>query len=409
MQSRLTAITIVLLMRAVVFSASTTNTVVDFQPDLPLVFLDAKEQIVSDQKVRCALRLISTKGVTSDTSSPGVVRFHGATSQAYAKKSFALTLDKPVALIGLRESPHWVLNAAFVDRSLMRHKLSYDLFRSLSGAQEKRFSAGSRFVELFLNGQYHGAYLLMERVDGELLELQTYNSNKTSHACIYKAVDHAANFSRRGHAGYEQREPPPTTGEYWKPLEEFNSFVSSAPDPQFFDDQTGISSRLDIDSAIDFHLLVLFTSNMDGITKNFIFARDAITAAAPNPRFFFAPWDYDATFGRNWDATRVAPTAWLSNHLFDRLLTAKAFRQRFVARWKQLREGQFSVTAVQRMIDDNAKSLGEAVHRNAQRWRAQAGSYPDQLTFEQDVKEMKAWIAERSQWLDQQIDKIAAQ
>jgi hypothetical protein len=54
------------------------------------------------------------------------------------------------------------------------------------------------------------------------------------------------------------------------------------------------------------------------------------------------------------------------------------------------------------------RTLGEAVQRNAQRWRSQAGAYPDRLTFEQDIKEMKAWIAERSQWLDQQIDKMAA-
>jgi spore coat protein H len=409
MQLRLTAIGIVLLTGATGLSASVTNTIVDFQPNLPLVFLDAKEQIVSDQKVSCRLRIMAAKnGRETSNAWTGVVRFHGATSQAYAKKSFALTLDKPAALVGLRESPHWVLNAAFVDRSLMRHKLSYDLFRSLSDAQDKRFAASSRFVEVFLNGKYHGAYLLMERVDRELLELQSYKSNKTSHACIYKAVDHAANFGRPDHAGYEQREPPLTTGEYWKPLDEFNSFVSSAPDAQFFDERTGISSRLNIDNAIDFHLLVLFTSNMDGITKNFIFARDALTATNTEARFFFAPWDYDATFGRNWDATRVAPTAWLSNHLFERLLSAKAFRERFAARWKRLREGPFSVKAVQQMIDDNVRTLGEAVQRNAQRWRGQAGAYPDRLTFEQDVQEMKAWIVERSQWLDQQIDRMAA-
>jgi hypothetical protein len=411
MQLRLTAIAIVLLMRSIGFSASLTNATVDFQPNLPLIFLDAKEQIVSDQKVPCTLRVMTAKSGAGQTSNAltGVVRFHGATSQAYAKKSFAVTLDKPMALVGLRESPQWILNAAFVDRSLMRHKLSYDLFRSLSTARHRRFAAGSRFAEVFLNGTYHGAYLLMERVDRELLELQSYNSNQTSHACIYKAIDHAANFGGADHAGYEQREPPLTTGEYWKPLDEFNSFVSSAPDAQFFDERTGISSRLNMENAIDFHLLVLFTSNVDGITKNFIFARDALTGTNSGTRFFFAPWDYDATFGRNWDATRVAPTAWLSNHLFERLRSAKAFRERFAARWKYLREGPFSVTAVQQMIDDNVRTLGEAVQRNAQRWRAEAGAYPNQLTFEEDIKEMKTWIMERSQWLDEHIDRMAAQ
>ena len=37
----------------------------------------------------------------------------------------------------------------------------------------------------------------------------------------------------------------------------------------------GIAARLDLANAIDFQLLVLLTSNTDGITKNFILARSA--------------------------------------------------------------------------------------------------------------------------------------
>jgi spore coat protein H len=332
------------------------------------------------------------------------VRFHGATSQAYPKKSFGLTLDAPVHWLGMRESTHWVLNAAHVDRSLMRHKLSYDLFRALSAGDAERFAAASRFVELNLNAKYHGAYLLMERVDRAMLELRSYDSNAASQACIYKAVDHDANFSHSGHAGYEQREPDPLVRPYWKPLDEFNRFVSTAPDPEFFHPETGISSRLDLDNAIDFHLLVLLSSNMDGIDKNFIFARDALKQGGPRPRFFFAPWDYDATFGRNWNAVRVEPTVWLSNHLFDRLLKDAAYRKRFAARWKSLRAREFSISNVERLIDENARTLGDATKRNTARWRTLTG-YPDRLSFAGDVTQMKEWIRARVQWLDHEIEQ----
>src|SRR5213594_1251840 len=130
-----------------------TNPDIDYEPNLPLVFLDATEQIASDRKVPCSFKVVGPKGEEAGSTTPlkGVVRFHGATSQGYEKKSFGVTLDTPVALLGLGESAHWVLNAAFVDRSLMRHKLSYDLFRLLSAPASKRFAAGSRFVELYLN------------------------------------------------------------------------------------------------------------------------------------------------------------------------------------------------------------------------------------------------------------------
>ena len=376
--------------------------------NLPIVFLEAKETIVSDRKVPCTVRMTLPPGTPDEpVAVSGVVRIHGATSQGYPKKSYALTLETPVPWLGMRASTHWVLNAAFVDRSLMRHKLSYDLFRSLSAGEAKRYAVESRFVEVHLNDEYNGAYLLMERVDRALLELRSYDSNAPSPACIYKAEDHNANFSQPGHAGYEQRQPDPMVKQFWQPLDDFNQFVSRASDAEFHDPQKGIATQVDLDNAIDFHLLVLVTSNLDGITKNFILARDAVMPNAPAPLLFFAPWDYDATFGRNWDATRVDATAWLSNRLFDRLHGETAFQKKFAARWKQLREREFAVATIHRLIEDNARTLGDAAQRNATRWRTLEGPYPDRLTFEQDLAQMKEWIVARVKWLDAEIERRA--
>ena len=379
----------------------------NFEPNLPILFLQTTQRIPSEVKVPCGVGMVLPSEAKSGKTNtlPGLVRIHGASSQRYAKKSLGLSLDAPMRWLGLRESRSWVLNAAFVDRSLMRHKLSYDLFRSLSVSNAPRFASASRFVEVNLNGRYHGVFLLMERVDRALLELRRYDSNAASQACIYKAVDHAANFSQPGHPGYEQREPEPEVREYWGPMDEFNQFVSSATDTDFFHPETGVASRLDVDNAMDFHLLVLLTSNMDGIDKNFIIARDAPTPATPKPRFFFAPWDYDATFGRNWEASRVEPTAWQSNHLLDRLLSHQDYRKKFAARWQQLRNHQFSITNIERLMDENARTLGSAVRRNEARWKTLTGPYPDRLTFEGDLKEMKEWTAARLESLDQEITR----
>ena len=375
------------------------------ESNLPVIHLQVSKQIGSEPKVPCTVRMVAPNGLELGNTGAlaGLIRYHGASSQGYEKKSFAFTLDAPTHWIGLNERRQWVLNAAFVDCSMMRHKLSYDLFQSLSADGARRFASSSRFVEVNFNGRYHGAYLLMERVDRALLGLRRYDSNAPNHAVIYKAVDHSGNFSDLGHGGYEQREPEPGVRQYWGPLDDLNLFTSRAPDSKFFDPESGIASRFDMDNVIDFHLLVLFTSNMDGIDKNFILARDAPTAAAPKPGFFFVPWDYDATFGRNWEGSRVGPTKWISNHLFDRLLGNAAYRQRFAARWRQLRERQFSVERVTRMIDDNAETLGDAAKRNERRWKGIDGPGPGQLSFTEDVKQMKEWVAARTKWLDQEI------
>jgi hypothetical protein len=377
------------------------------EPNLPIIHLEAKEQIVSERKVPCSVRLVLPTGAEPGNTGvlAGVVRIHGASSQMYPKKSFAITLAAPVRWLGMRESAHWVINAAFVDRSLMRHKLSYDLFRALSAGEARRFAAASRFVEVNLNGKYHGAFLLIERVDRALLELRAYDSNATSQACIYKAEDHGADFRHPGHAAYEQREPDPLLLPYWGPLDRFSRFVSSAKTAEFFDPRAGIGSRLDLDNTIDFHLLILLTSNMDGTDKNLILARNASSSDVPQPRFFFAPWDYDATFGRNWNAQRVQPRVWLSNYLFDRLLGDASYRAKLSARWQQLRQKEFSAQTLRQMIDDNVRTLGEAAKRNALRWQTRSRMYPDQLTFEEDTAQMQEWTATRLKWLDEEITR----
>ena len=366
---------------------------------LPFFSLETKDPIVADRKVPLLLR--RKLGISSNTFE-AMVRIHGATSQAYPKKSLAFSLKEPVALLPERKGADWVLNAAYIDRSLMRHKLSYDLFKSLSAPGAPRHAASSDFCEIELNGQYQGVYLLMERIDAALLGWPAFQSNDSTHAVIYKAIDHAANFHQGGRGGFEQRLPDPLTKVYWSPLEELTGFIAKASEPDFFSKTNGIASRLDLDNAIDFHLLVLLTSNLDGITKNFLIARSQPSPEKPQ-RFFFMPWDYDATFGRNWNADRAGPDAWLSNHLFDRLLRNADYRARWEKRWTQLRSAQFSRESIVRMIDQNAARLGEAASRNAAKWPTAGGWYPDALTFEQDLAQMKKWIEERLIWLDHEI------
>ncbi len=102
----------------------------------------------------------------------------------------------------------------------------------------------------------------------------------------------------------------------------------------------------------------------------------------------------------------MGTTAWLSNHLFDRLLMNPSYCKQFAARWQELRQKEFSVKNIGRMIDENAQTLGAALERNATRWRSAEGLYPDRLSFAQDIQQMKLWVERRTRWLDQEIGRL---
>lgn len=370
--------------------------------NLPLLRLKVPGAI-GDNPTACTVQLILPAGVGASDPAPreSTIKLHGATSRNFEKKSLTLKLKKDADWLGLREQKGWVLNAAFIDFSMMRHKLSYDLFRSLGSDRAPRFAAASRFVEVTMNDNYHGLFLLMEPIKDSMLGLSP--GDEKNPCVLYKAINPQARFEQPGHVDFEQKSPDPSERSFWGPLDDLNGFVSQASDKDFFDARTGIASRLDIGNAIDFHLLVLMTSNIDGIIKNYLLARDAPSPRQPAPKFFFVPWDYDATFGRNWDGSRVGPDVWLSNRLFDRLMGNAFYRPLLIKRWQELRRKQFSETNIVRMIDENVRTLGPAALLNQRRWRGIDGSNPAHFTFEKDIAEMKAWVPQRLAWLDAEL------
>ncbi|MCX7871708.1 MAG: CotH kinase family protein [Verrucomicrobiae bacterium] len=382
-----------------------------FKPDIPIVLIDTQKKPVLDRNyIPCSLKILSIdeRKATNTNQYNGIVRVHGAVSSGYPKKSYRINLSNDVQLLDLKKNSQWVLNAAFIDRSLMRHKLSYDLFLKMGTKEKPRYAAASRFVEVYLNDEYQGVYLLMERINRKLLNLRKSDTNDFSLSCIYKAVDHAANFEQTGYNGYEQQEPDVEKMEYWKPLKDLNTFVATAKDNVFFNPTNGIESILDIENAIDFHLLVLLTSNSDGITKNYILARNGQKTAVQTEKFFFAPWDYDGSFGRNWDGSVYPHDVWLSNHLYERLNQNKEYRKRFATRYNELRKTVFSEESLFQMIDENVKTLGDAVKRNKERWKNTDGYYPDKTTFEQDIHHIKQWLQKRLKWLDEEMNRRAS-
>ena len=63
-------------------------------------------------------------------------------------------------LLGLPADDDWILYSAYNDRTLIRNVLAYETARSMG-----RYAARTRFVELRLNGRYHGVYVLMEKLE----------------------------------------------------------------------------------------------------------------------------------------------------------------------------------------------------------------------------------------------------
>ncbi|MDO5401563.1 MAG: CotH kinase family protein [Eubacteriales bacterium] len=106
------------------------------------------------------LRLYTEDGELNARGSLNFIKARGNTTFTYTdKKSYSLELSREQDLLGMGRAKKWILLADAFDPSHLRNKIVYDF----AGAVGLRYCPDSRWVDLYLNGEYAGLYLLTER------------------------------------------------------------------------------------------------------------------------------------------------------------------------------------------------------------------------------------------------------
>ena len=115
-------------------------------------------------------------GINGNTGSIQI-KGRGNSTWSYAKKPYKIKLDKKTSLLGLGgKSKHWVLLANYLDESLMRNKLAYDLSEKLGVPVYMH----STWVDLILNGEFVGNYQLCEQIRIEENRINIYDWEKSA-------------------------------------------------------------------------------------------------------------------------------------------------------------------------------------------------------------------------------------
>lgn len=89
------------------------------------------------------------------------VKGRGNTTWNYPKKPYNLKLDKASKMFGMESSKKWALLANYIDRTLLRNDVSFEIFRKTDLA----WTPSGQYVELVLNGTHVGNYYLCEKIE----------------------------------------------------------------------------------------------------------------------------------------------------------------------------------------------------------------------------------------------------
>jgi hypothetical protein len=426
-----------------------------FSSNLPLVVIDVFNQSPSYVDYSPAsVRFINGAGARSsllgpaDFDSRAELKRRGFTSLRFPKMSLTLKTrdddgDKvKSSVFGLPADSDWVLYAPYVDKTLMRDALGYELSNQMG-----RYAPRTRFVEVFLHRSsgplsysrdYQGVYMLAEKIKRgkDRVNIAKLGTNDNAEPNITGGYiikrDHGA-MNNSGRGGWGGGSPRPSNDGvgfitprglhlfYVEPDEQeltdaqkkwvtryFADFERALYGGNFASSTEGYAKYLDVDAFIDHFWLVELTKNVDA------FRYSAFLHKPRGGKITMGPaWDWNLSFGNADYYDGNETSGWYYENLRDteiswiyRLRQDPDYMQRSIDRWTELRRDVFATEKVLARVDAMRAQLQESQDRNYRRWpilgRPIKPNYYVGPTFDAEVNWMKLWIKDRLAWIDRQ-------
>jgi len=430
---------------------------------LPQLFVILQASEILDEPKVPALLKVYEQGVPTYDGHIGI-EYRGATSQAlFPKKSFgvetwdALGDDIDADLLGFPEEEDWIFYGPYSDKTLIRNVFVYTLARNLG-----HYASRTRFIELYLDGNYQGVYVFMEKIkdDDNRLDLSGLDPDENSPEEITGGyilkIDKTAGDPVSGDGSYteelafrsqysvqgEELTYPPYSGKkgeetyflYEEPawedisdpqkeyiqnyMHDFETALLDDTDDDF-DGSYTYTDFIDLDSFVDFFLLNELAHNADAYRISTFMYKDR------GEKLHMGPvWDFNLSLGNDSQEFRRSPETWIYQFnsfipgdtwlvpfWWTRLAEDPLFRGRVKERWQELRATEWSNGSLQQLIDDLTLTLTEdgAVDRNFGRWDIfdeQIFGNPFPLpgsNYEEEVAYMSDWLEQRLAWMDAEL------
>lgn len=404
-----------------------------FSTTLPVIYMNTMgQQILKENAIWGNIALLDGNGEEQSVFSVpnsiyrATIKYRGASSYSkFDKKQYRIKFyknkkdsAKKVSLAGMGANSEWILNGPYLDKTLIRNKLVYDLARELNG-----WAPDTRFVELFVDGEYQGVYLAVEPVtNGEgRLRLSEFGllSGETAYVVNRDRIDTGNEEietwgKTEGHTYNALYIRYPSENKITEKQKEYikndiSEFEQVLYGKNFSDKRIGYQAYIDMDNWVDYFIINEFAMNYDaGNLSTYVYKE-------LGGKLQLAVWDFNNGFDNyQWFRTETDALYTVENSLFERLWQDKTFRKCVCERYRQLRKTTLSDEYIYDKIASYQEELGDAVDRNFKVWgysfdetllagTTKEGTSRDIGSYEEAVKQLTDTIRERLAYLDKEL------
>lgn len=240
-------------------------------------------------------RFIFLSSEVEDTVENVGFRLRGNTSRYSAKKSFKVSVNSFFGGRKYQGVEKINLNGEHNDPSIIRTKLSFDLFRDL-GVPAQR----SSHIELYINGEYKGLYINVEHVDEEFVESRFGNKNGNLYKCLWPAsLEYISDnpddykFTSGERRAYDLKIN--TELDDYSDLAHFIDILNNTPADQL---HLELEPVFNVNSYLKYLAVEVLTGHWDAysfLKNNYYLYHNTQT-----DKFEFIPYDLDNTYGIDW-------------------------------------------------------------------------------------------------------------
>lgn len=369
----------------------------------------------------------------------GKVKARGNWTLEYVKKPIRIKFDKKQSVLGLNggaKFKSWVLLADWKDLSMSNNSTALYLGKTILGS-DGYYSSDYRNVEVYINGQYWGVYLLVEQQEAK------GDDGRTSVPAVdddYLGTDIGYLVEYDGYYTDERNMPngdgdPTFELNYndYAPLKKLNggtlypwnqigytvkNDIYSDAQLQFIEsymnfayriayeaiynnrfykfnaDYSGIvstsgtaesvvSAVIDVQSLVDSYILAEIACDPDIAWSSFYISLD-MTAKGSKKLIFEAPWDFDSAFGIRSGFMNSALGMYAANSdnpWLILLIKQPWFQDMIRAKWSELIEYGVITTALE-LITTQKTVYEQYYAKNYDRWPSRIWYGNDELTWE---------------------------
>ncbi len=410
--------------------------------NLPIVFINTSQPITEANTV-VNMGIVWNGANRNYVTDPwnnynGKAEIHvrGSSTKNFEKKSYSFETQTITGseligpILGMPLESDWILGASYIDKTLIRIPLAYDLFRKM-GHYAPRYKS----VEVVINNEYQGVYGLMEKVKRDSNRVHVHTLSNTANSFPAVSGGYIVKIDRTDEAGWYSLLPGDCQSgtrfyyNYVYPKDVditlaqknyiksyVDSFETAMNAWNYTDPLVGYRKYIALGSFVDYFILNELSKNVDAYRlSTYLYKKDY----SKGGKMHIGPvWDYDiawhnCNYGNTtspvgWqyqsqDCTYPAPTWW------SRMMQDPQFTNELYCRWNNYRQSFLSLTAINNYIDSSANALGESQQRNFKQFpiigafifpnpQSQAGA-----SYWGEVNDLKNWVANRIAWMDAAI------